>query len=29
PRGMYDMLMRIHQDYPLVPAIYVTETVLD
>ncbi|PCL26624.1 6-phospho-beta-galactosidase [Lacticaseibacillus rhamnosus] len=25
PRGMYDMLMRIHQDYPLVPAIYVTE----
>ena len=22
---MYDMLMRIHRDYPLVPAIYVTE----
>lgn len=25
PKGMYDMLMRIHNDYPLVPAIYVTE----
>ncbi|QVI35249.1 6-phospho-beta-galactosidase [Lacticaseibacillus chiayiensis] len=25
PRGMYDILMRIHNDYPLVPAIYVTE----
>lgn len=25
PRGMHDILMRIHNDYPLVPAIYVTE----
>ncbi len=25
PRGMHDMLMRIHNDYPLVPEIYVTE----
>ncbi|MGY0381474.1 family 1 glycosylhydrolase, partial [Lacticaseibacillus paracasei] len=25
PRGMYDILMRIHNDYPLVPVTYVTE----
>lgn len=25
PRGMHDILMRIHDDYPLVPDIYVTE----
>ena len=25
PKGMYDTLMRIHNDYPLVPATYVTE----
>lgn len=25
PKGMHDILMRIHDDYPLVPAIYVTE----
>lgn len=25
PRGMHDILMRIHDEYPLVPAIYVTE----
>ena len=25
PRGMHDILMRIHNDYPLVPAIYITE----
>ncbi len=25
PQGMHDILMRIHDQYPLVPAIYVTE----
>lgn len=25
PKGMHDILMRIHDEYPLVPAIYVTE----
>ncbi|WCG34606.1 6-phospho-beta-galactosidase [Companilactobacillus farciminis] len=25
PKGMHDILMRIHNEYPLVPAIYVTE----
>ena len=25
PKGMYDILMRIHREYPLMPAIYVTE----
>lgn len=25
PQAMYDILMRIHNNYPLVPAIYVTE----
>ncbi|KRO00159.1 6-phospho-beta-galactosidase [Companilactobacillus kimchiensis] len=25
PKGMHDILMRIHDEYPLVPAIYITE----
>lgn len=25
PKGMYDILMRIHNQYPMVPAIYITE----